>query len=137
MKTLINLLNETLLLEKRIAQIKSNITIEFNFDVIKSGHVEGRRTRNDIEDYNKKYISNNEIAYFIDFFKDDIAKAIALGNIKNEDTFIIRSASKELACVIVAQLGEGTLWRLKVITVFRESLTNKLKTWKGQFNITK
>lgn len=137
MKTLINLLNETLLLEKIIAQIKSNITVEFNFDVMKSGHVEKRRTRNNIEDYNKKYISNNEIAYFIDFFKDDIAEAIALGNIKNEDTFIIRSTSKELACVIVAQLVKGTLWRLKVITVFRESLTNKLKTWKGQFNITK
>ena len=58
MKTLINLLNETLLLEKRIAQIKSNITVEFNFDIIKTDHIDLRRTRDDIEDYNEKEISN-------------------------------------------------------------------------------
>ena len=137
MKTLINLLNETLLLEKRIAQIKSNITVEFNFDIIKTDHIDLRRTRDDIEDYNEKEISNEEIVFFINLFKNDIASAIALEDIKDEDTFVIRSVSKELACAIEAQLQIGTFWRLKVITVFRESSTNKFKTWKGQFIITK
>ena len=137
MKTLINLLNETLLLEKRIAQIKSNITVEFNFDIIKTDHIDLRRTRDDIEDYNEKEISNEEIVFFINLFKNDIASAIASEDIKDEEAFVIRSVSKELTCAIVPQLQIGTFWRLKVITVFRESSTNKFKTWKGQFIITK
>ena len=137
MKTLINLLNEELLLEKRIAQIKSNITVDFNFDIIKTNHIDLRRTRDGIEYYNETPISNSEIVYFVDLFKNDIARALASEDIKDEDKFVIRSVSKELSCVIKAQLEIGTFWRLIVITVFRESSSNNLKTWKDQFIITK
>ena len=137
MKNLINLLNEALLLEKRIAQIKSNITVDFNFDIIKTGHIDLRRTRDNIEDYNEKEISNDEIVFFIDLFKNDIARAIALEDIKDEEAFVIRSVSKELSCAIVPQLQIGTFWRLKVITVFRESSINPFATWDGQFIISK
>ena len=137
MKTLINLLNETLLLEKRIAQIKSNITVEFNFDIIKTNHIDLRRVRDNIEYYNETPISNSEIVYFVDLFKNDIARALASEDIKDEDKFVIRSVSKELSCVIKAQLEIGTFWRLIVITVFREGSLNNLNTWKGQFIITK
>ena len=137
MKTLINLLNEELLLEKRIAQIKSNITVDFNFDIIKTNHIDLRRTRDGIEYYNETPISNSEIVYFVDLFKNDIARALASEDIKDEDKFVIRSVSKELSCVIKAQLEIGTFWRLIVITVFRESSLNNLNTWKGQFIITK
>ena len=137
MKTLINLLNEELLLEKRIAQIKSNITVDFNFDIIKTDHIDLRRVRDDIEYYNETPISNSEIVYFVDLFKNDIARALASEDIKDEDKFVIRSVSKELSCVIKAQLEIGTFWRLIVITVFRESSLNNLKTWKDQFIITK
>ena len=137
MESLINLLNEALLLEKRIAQIKSNITVDFNFDIIKTGHIDLRRTRYNIELYNETPISNDEIVYFIDLFKNDIARAIASEDIKDEDTFVIRSVSKELTCAIEAQLQIGTFWRLKVITVFRESSIHTFDTWEGQFIITK
>jgi hypothetical protein len=137
MKNLINLLNEALLLEKRIAQIKSNITVDFNFDIIKTGHIDLRRTRDGIEYYNETPISNSEIVYFVDLFKNDIARALASEDIKDEDKFVIRSVSKELSCVIKAQLEIGTFWRLIVITVFRESSINPFNTWDGQFIITK
>jgi hypothetical protein len=137
MKTLINLLNEALLLEKRIAQIKSNITIEFNFDIVKTNHIDGRRTRDNIEGYNNIPITNDEIIYFIELFKNDIARAIVSEDIRDEDLFVIKSVSKELSCVIEAQLQTGTFWRLIVVTVFRESSINKLNTWEGQFIIEK
>jgi hypothetical protein len=137
MKTLINLLNEALLLEKKIAQIKSNITLEFNFDIVKTNHIDGRRTRDNIEGYNDIPITNDEIIYFIELFKNDIARAIVSEDIIDEDLFVIRSVSKELSSVIEAQLQIGTFWRLIVVTVFRESSINKLKTWEGQFIIEK
>jgi hypothetical protein len=137
MKTLINLLNEALLLEKKIAQIKSNITLEFNFDIVKTNHIDGRRTRDNIEGYNDIPITNDEIIYFIELFKNDIARAIVSEDIIDEDIFVIRSVSKELSSVIEAQLQIGTFWRLIVVTVFRESSINKLKTWEGQFIIEK
>jgi len=137
MKTLINLLNEALLLEKKIAQIKSNITIEFNFDIVKTNHIDGRRTRDNIEGYNDIPITNDEIIYFIELFKNDIARAIVSEDIIDEDLFVIRSVSKELSSVIEAQLQIGTFWRLIVVTVFRESSINKLNTWEGQFIIEK
>ena len=137
MKTLINLLNEALLLEKKIAQIKSNITLEFNFDIVQTNHIDGRRTRDNIEGYNDIPITNDEIIYFIELFKNDIARAIVSEDIIDEDLFVIRSVSKELSSVIEAQLQIGTFWRLIVVTVFRESSINKLKTWEGQFIIEK
>jgi hypothetical protein len=137
MKTLINLLNEALLLEKKIAQIKSNITIEFNFDIVKTNHIDGRRTRDNIEGYNDIPITNDEIIYFIELFKNDISRAIVSEDIIDEDIFVIRSVSKELSCAIKAQLEIGTFWRLIVVTIFRESSINKLNTWEGQFIIEK
>jgi hypothetical protein len=137
MKNFINLLSETLLLEKKIAQIKSNITLEFNFDIVKTNHIDGRRTRDNIEGYNDIPITNDEIIYFIELFKNDIARAIVSEDIIDEDLFVIRSVSKELSSVIEAQLQIGTFWRLIVVTVFRESSINKLKTWEGQFIIEK
>jgi hypothetical protein len=137
MKNLINLLSETLLLEKKIAQIKSNITLEFNFDIVKTNHIDRRRTRDNIEAYNDIPITNDEIIYFIELFKNDIARAIVSEDIRDEDLFVIKSVSKELSCVLEAQLGMGTYWRLIVVTVFRESSINKLDTWEGQFIIEK
>jgi hypothetical protein len=137
MKNFINLLSETLLLEKKIASIKSNITIEFNFDIVKTNHIDARRTRDNIEGYNDIPISNEEIIYFIELFKNDIARAIVSEDIIHKDLFVVRSVSKELSCVIEAQFQTGTFWRLIVVTVFRESSINKLDTWEGQFIIEK
>jgi hypothetical protein len=137
MKNFINLLSETLLLEKKIAQIKSNITLEFNFDIVKTNHIDGRRTRDNIEGYNDIPITNDEIIYFIELFKNDISRAIVSEDIIDEDIFVIRSVSKELSCAIKAQLETGTFWRLIVVTIFRESSINKLNTWEGQFIIEK
>ena len=130
--------NTYLQTKQSVEQAKINLTsASQNFDIIKTGHIDLRRTRDGIEYYNEKDISNDEIVFFIDLFKNDIARAIASEDIKDEEAFVIRSVSKELTCAIVPQLQIGTFWRLKVITVFRESSINPFNTWDGQFIITK
>jgi hypothetical protein len=137
MKNLINLLSETLLLEKKIGQISSNINIVFNFDVINTNHSYGRKTRDNIKDYNEKIISNDELLYFINLFKRDIAENIAYNKIEHDVPFVIKSVEKELACVIDPECEYESYWKLVVVTVFRESSTNKLRVGPDQLVLEK
>jgi len=139
MKNLINLLSETLLLEKKIGQILSKIEVVFNFDVITTTHSYDQKTRDNIEDYNEKIISNAELLYFINLFKRDIAENIAYNKIEHNVPFIIKSIEKELACVISpkSEYGYESYWKLVVVTVFRESSKNRLRVGPDQLVLEK
>jgi hypothetical protein len=124
-----NLLQNLLILEKRIAQIASTIEVTFGFDIIKTTHADDR------SDFakrglggNQNPISNAEMSEFVSYFKRDIAEGIATGEIVNQTEFVIRSLERELSMAMIAEeVGKG-YWKLIIKTVFRESDEHRLKT---------
>jgi hypothetical protein len=132
MNNLRSLIKKHLLVEKRIGQIMSNITITYAFDIDRKKHAEDRSTRNDIEDYNEKEISNAEILYAIDLTKRKIAEKINSGEIQDGVSFVIKSAEKELAVAMIPHMVDDKYWKLLIKTVFRESESNPFYTGKNQ-----
>jgi hypothetical protein len=124
-----NLLQNLLILEKRISQIASTIEVTFGFDVIKTTHADDR------SDFakrglggNQNPISNAEMSEFVSYFKRDIAEGIATGDIVNQTEFVIRSLERELSMAIIAEEVAQNYWKLFIKTVFRESEEHRLKT---------
>jgi hypothetical protein len=137
MRDLRQLIKESLLLEKKIAQISSQIEVIFSYDVIKTTHSTERETRMDLEDYNKKPITNGELVEFINLFKRDISEHIVSGEIEDEIPFVIKSDDWELACVIVPEKQSTVYWKLIIKTVFRESYSNRLRVGREQLVLVK
>jgi hypothetical protein len=124
-----NLLQNLLILEKRISQIASTIEVTFGFDVVKTTHA------NDRSDFakrglsgNQNPISNAEMSEFVSYFKRDIAEGIAKGDIIDQTEFVIRSLDRELSMAIIAEEIVQNYWKLVIKTVFRESDEHRLKT---------
>jgi hypothetical protein len=129
-----NLLQDFLILEKRISQIASTIEVTFGFDVIKTIHADGRAefSKRGLSGDNQNHISNAEMAEFVSYFKRDISSGIATGDIVDQTEFVIRSLDRELSMAIIAEEVSKTYWKLVIKTVFRESDENRLKTGKDQ-----
>lgn len=124
-----NLIQNLLILEKRISQISSSIEVTFGFDVIKTTHADDR------SDFSKRGLSGNqnpisnaEISEFVSYFKRDIAEGIATADILNQTEFVIRSLERELSMAIIAEEVANNYWKLIIKTVFRESDEHRLKT---------
>jgi hypothetical protein len=124
-----NLLQNLLILEKRISQIASTIEVTFGFDIIKTTHADDR------SDFakrglggNQNPISNAEMSEFVSYFKRDISEGIATGDIVNQTEFVIRSLERELSMAIIAEEVAQNYWKLVIKTVFRESEEHRLKT---------
>jgi len=135
MSNLRKLIKEHLLLEKRIAQLMSSFEVQYSFDVDRSTHAYVRKTRNDIEGYNEKEISNSEIKYIISLSLKEIAEKIAQHNIVDNKEFVIKSYEKEIAIAIVPKHVLDNFWELVVKTVFRESYDNPFRVGKNQIVI--
>ena len=135
MSNLRELIKEHLLLEKRIAQLMSSFEIQYSFDVDRSSHAYIRKTRNDIEGYNEKEISNSEIKYMISLSLKKIAEKIAQHNIVHNEEFVIKSYEKEIAIAIAPKHVLDNFWELVVTTVFRESYDNPFRVGKNQIVI--
>jgi hypothetical protein len=132
MSNLRKLIKEHLLLEKRIAQLMSSFEIQYSFDIDRSVHAYLRKTRNDIEGYNEKEISNSEIKYMISLSLKKIAEKIAQHNIVDNEAFVIKSYEKEIAIAIEPKHVEDNFWKLVITTVFRESFDNPFRVGKNQ-----
>lgn len=137
MKSLKQLIKENLLLEKRIGQISSKIEVILSYDVIKTTHSTERETRPELDDYNKKPITNGEIVEFINFFKRDISEHILSGDIEDQVPFVIKSDDWELACVIIPDKQSSNYWKLIIKTIFREGYSNRLRVGKDQLVLVK
>lgn len=135
MNTLIQILNKNLLLEKRIAQISAKIEVVFSFDVDRTTHAYIRKTRSDIENYDTREISNDEINYLIELSRREIAEKIVSNEIVNEEPFIIKSPEKKLTLAITPSMVSSTYWKLIIRTVFRESFENPFRVGKDQLVI--
>ena len=124
-----NLLQNLLILEKRISQISSTIEVTFGFDVVKTTHADDRSdfAKRGLSG-NQNPISNAEMSEFVSYFKRDIAEGIATGDIVNQTEFVIRSLDRELSMAIIAEEAGKTYWKLIIKTVFRESDEHRLKT---------
>ena len=136
MKTLRQIIKEELLLEKRIAQVRTSFEISFSFDVNRTSHAFDRKTRDDIEDYNPRPIVNAEIKEINRMSKNEIAEKIVNQEITSETEFVIKSLKWELAMAITPIHITGTYWELLIKTVFRESNNNPFRVGKDQLVIT-
>ena len=135
MKSLRQIIKEELLLEKRIAQVRSSIEVVFSFDVNRTSHAFDRKTRDDIEDYNPRPIVNAEIKEIIRMSKNEIAEKIVNQEITSETEFVVKSLKWELAMAITPIHITGTYWELLIKTVFRESKYNPFRVGKDQLVI--
>ena len=135
MSELRRLIREHILLEKKIGQIMTKIEVLFGFEIDRSKHASERSSRNDIEGYNEKEISNGELKYIIESCRREIAEAIATGDIKDDVAFVIKSKEKEIAIAIIPKHFGGTYWKLLITTVFRESYDLSFRVGKDQLVI--
>lgn len=128
-----NLIQNLLILEKRISQISSSIEVTFGFDIIKTTHADDRSdfAKRGLSG-NQNPISNAEMSEFVSYFKRDIAEGIATAEILNQTEFVIRSLDRELSMAIIAEEVAPNYWKLIIKTVFRESDEHKLKTGPDQ-----
>ena len=124
-----NLIQNLLILEKRISQISSSIEVTFGFDIIKTTHADDRSdfAKRGLSG-NQNPISNAEMSEFVSYFKRDIAEGIATAEILNQTEFVIRSLERELSMAIIAEEVAQNYWKLVIKTVFRESDEHRLKT---------
>lgn len=128
-------IRKNLLIEKKIAQLIDNITVTFSYDIDRTKHAQLRSTRPELEDYNQKEISNEEIVYIIELVKRRISEKIVEGEIVTDVPFIIKSPKKEIAMVIVPVNEFAQYWKLYVKTVFRDSEHNPFRVGKNQLVI--
>ena len=120
------------LFEKRIAQLISSIEIKYSFDVITTKHSMERGQKRDIDKYDERPVSNEEIVNLISLFKRLIAEKIFYGDIIHNEDFVIKSDKYFLSLVIVPVHKDGLWWQLVVKTVFRESKEYTLRTGHNQ-----
>lgn len=134
MSNIRSLIKECLILEKKIAQIVTNLKISFNFEVDRKSHAFDRATRPELvgTEYNQRPIMNPEIKEVISMAKSKIGEKIINREIFNKKPFIIKSIKWELAMVITPIHESGTYWRLEITTVFRESKSNPFRVGEGQ-----
>jgi hypothetical protein len=135
MSELRRLIKEHILLEKKIGQIMTKIEVSFGFEIDRSPHAYERSSRNDIEGYNEKVITNGELNYIIESCRREIAEAIAIDDIKDDVAFVIKSKEKEIAIAIIPKHFGGSYWKLLITTVFRESYDLSFRVGKDQFVI--
>lgn len=92
-----SLLRETilkhLLLEKRIATLRSQISITFEVRLDKGGHTQDRQI--------ERNVSRGDINLLLGKAVDEITNKIILGEIKDQDVFIVRSKSSNLFIPII------------------------------------
>jgi hypothetical protein len=126
-------LNKQILVEKRIAQLSSNIEVIFAFDLIKTKHAEKRK------DFNKRglntderFISNQEMSEVVNRFKKDIATSIFEGDVVDGTNFVIKDYRFGLSMAIIAEKSSETYWKLIIKTVFRETPEYTLEVGRNQ-----
>jgi len=105
-----------LLLEEVIANLKSNITIDFQISKHDTGvHLNKRQARHD------EYIYREKIEDLIEDAIDEIATQIVQHNIRHKRRFVIsRDGGDYLNVVIEPSIAGKDSWNLAVVTVMME-----------------
>jgi len=124
------------LFERRVAQLRSDITLTYSLDVYTTHHSFGRGMGRDMEGYDNREVTNSEIVELVRYFRVPIAEKIDEGEIDEDVNFIIKSKKKMLSMVLIPKCDGEMWWRLLVKTVFRESDKFSLRTGGNQLVLT-
>lgn len=124
-----------ILLEKKIGVISAEITTIISLEIDRTIHAFDRKTRPEMSNYNQREISNQEIKEVVGQARIKIAEKIVTQEIKDNVPFILKSLKWELAMPIVPKHVGGVYWELVVVSVFRESESNPMRTSKDQLVI--
>jgi len=130
------LIKETLLLERKIAQMSDTFQVTFGFDVSTSKHTRDRSNLGR-EALSNRIISNQEIIDVIEKYKRDIAEAIINGYIIDGDKFAIKDKESKIDCAILATIVDDNYWSLFILTIFPSSENFGLLTAQDQFILSK
>jgi len=137
MKDLRDIIKETLLLE--IAEVIGKIRLNYNGEPyvinIKTTYHSNLRGkgRNDIEFYDEREVTKEELLEFLKIYIKDILNSIKNDEIISNIPFVMRSKKWSLSLAIGPNNKRGNIWDFVIYTVFREGYNQKFKTGKYQF----
>jgi hypothetical protein len=137
MKDLREIIKETLLLE--IAEVIGKIRLNYdgepyviNIKTTYHSNLRGKG-RNDIEFYDEREITKEELLEFLKLHIKDILNSIKNDEIISNIPFVMRSKKWSLSLAIGPNNKRGNIWDFVIYTVFREGYSQKFKTGKYQF----
>jgi len=137
MKDLREIIKKTLLLESAelIGKIRLNYDGEpYVFNIKTTYHSNQRgKGRYDIEFYDEREITKEELLEFLNLYIKDILKSIKNDEIISNIPFVMRSKKWSLSIAIGPNNKRGNIWDFVIYTVFREGYHQKFKTGKYQF----
>jgi hypothetical protein len=137
MKDLREIIKETLLLE--IAEVIGKIRLNYDgepyvFNIKTTYHSNLRgKGRDDIEFYDEREITKEELLEFLKLHMKDILISIKKDEIISNIPFVMRSKKWSLSLAIGPNNKRGNIWDFVIYTVFREGYNQKFKTGKYQF----
>jgi hypothetical protein len=137
MRNLREIIKETLLLE--IAEVIGKIRYKYDGEPyvlnIKTTHHSNLRGkgRDDIEFYDEREITKEELLEFLKLHIKDILISIKKDEIISNIPFVMRSKKWSLSLAIGPNNKRGNIWDFVIYTVFREGYNQKFKTGKYQF----
>jgi hypothetical protein len=89
--------------------------------------------RDDIEFYDEREITKEELMEFFKIHTKDILNSIKNDEIISNIPFVMRSKKWSLSLAIGPKNKRGNIWDFVIFTVFREGYNQKLKVGKYQF----
>ena len=137
MKDLREIIKETLLLE--IAEVIGKIRLNYDgepyvFNIKTTYHSNLRgKGRDDIEFYDEREITKEELLEFLKLHMKDILISIKKDEIISNIPFVMRSKKWSLSLAIGPNNKRGNIWDFVIYTVFRDGYNQKFKTGKYQF----
>jgi hypothetical protein len=105
MNLITEIVRKHLILEKRIATIKANITI--SYDVKTDSHAKDRQK--------ERNISRGDIILQLEKAKNEITTKIVTGELEDGDIFIIRSRSSNLFIPVILFKETDYMFDLKIM----------------------
>jgi len=137
MRNLREIIKETLLLE--IAEVIGKIRYKYdgepyvlNIKTTYHSNLRGKG-RDDIEFYDEREITKEELLEFLKVHIKDILNSIKNDEIISNIPFVMRSKKWSLSLAIGPNNKRGNIWDFVIYTVFREGYNQKFKTGKYQF----
>jgi hypothetical protein len=137
MRNLREIIKETLLLE--IAEVIGKIRYKYdgepyvlNIKTTYHSNLRGKG-RDDIEFYDEREITKEELLEFLKLHIKDILISIQEDEIISNIPFVMRSKKWSLSLAIGPNNKRGNIWDFVIYTVFREGYNQKFKTGKYQF----
>jgi|688.fasta_scaffold260870_2 hypothetical protein len=110
MNLITEIVRKHLILEKRIATIKANITI--SYDVKTDSHAKDRQK--------ERNISRGDIILQLEKAKNEITTKIVTGELEDGDIFIVRSRSSNLFIPVILFKETDYMFDLKIMSVYRK-----------------